>query len=307
MYLIARPSGPPLYPPPPRPSISIFLREEEEEEQEVVEEEEEVQSLLAAEAGEDLWQMGPSHKTHSLGRNSSPRTFHRVPRFTWSERCGGRGVCFSACACVYVCVCWAPNMCRGSWGSLAACHGWHRAHLPQTCGALNHLLPPYTDTHTHTPPSLNARSSLRPPQKKKWNTDRHRPYDGYTCRQLCIPSNALGVLLWNWHTHTKGNYKRQTLCVPYVMPHWISGRNRQGLFLVLFLIPPPSPFWWMTLRCEYSGTWWSPVSLLQRLQVLQSDHQRCQAVVKLPNQNFFFSKKERSSLATSTIRRGFLF
>lgn len=53
MYLIARPSGPPLYP-PPRPSISIFLREEEEEEQEVVEEEEEVQSLLAAEAGEDL-------------------------------------------------------------------------------------------------------------------------------------------------------------------------------------------------------------------------------------------------------------
>lgn len=54
MYLIARPSGPPLYPPPLRPSISIFLREEEEEEQEVVEEEEEVQSLLAAEASEDL-------------------------------------------------------------------------------------------------------------------------------------------------------------------------------------------------------------------------------------------------------------
>lgn len=306
MYLIARPSGPPLYPPPPRPSISIFLREEEEEEQEVVEEEEEVQSLLAAEAGEDLWQMGPSHKTHSLRRNSSPRTFHRVPRFTWSERCGGRGVCFSACACVYVCVLGSKYVQRKlrkpgrlSWltQSPSASNLWR----PQPP-------PPPLHRHTHTHSTLSKRPFFSaPPPEKKWNTDRHRPYDGYTCRQLCIPSNALGVLLWNWHTHTKGNYKRQTLCVPYVMPHWISGRNRQGLFLVLFLIPPPSPFWWMTLRCEYSGTWWSPVSLLQRLQVLQSDHQRCQAVVKLPNQNFFFSKKERSSLATSTIRRGFLF
>lgn len=36
-------------------AVSVFLREEEEEEQEVVVlEEEEVQSLLAAEAGEDL-------------------------------------------------------------------------------------------------------------------------------------------------------------------------------------------------------------------------------------------------------------
>lgn len=63
--------------------ISLLLSEEEEVEQE----EEEVLFLLAAELCEDLWQMGPSHKTHSLGRNSSPRTFHRVPRFTWSEGC----------------------------------------------------------------------------------------------------------------------------------------------------------------------------------------------------------------------------
>lgn len=62
------------------------------------EEEEEVWSLLAAEAGEDLWQMGPSHKTHSLRRNSSPRTFHGVLRFTWSERCR------RVCVCVWVCV-----------------------------------------------------------------------------------------------------------------------------------------------------------------------------------------------------------
>lgn len=73
-------------------------------------------------------------------------------------------------------------------------------------------------------------------------------------------------------------------------------------FLVLFLIPP---FWRMTLRCEYSGTWWSPVSLLQRLQVLQSDHQRCQAVVKLPNQNFF-SQKTREVLWLPALYGSFL-
>lgn len=216
MYLIARPSGPPLYPPPPRPSISIFLREEEEEEQEVVEEEEEVQSLLAAEAGEDLWQMGPSHKTHSLGRNSSPRTFHRVPRFTWSERCGGRGVCFSACACVYVCVCWAPNMCRGSWGSLAACHGWHRAHLPQTCGALNHLLPPYTDTHTHTPPSLNARSSLRPPRKKN-----ETQIDTDLMMATHVASFAYLQMHWESYFETDTHTQKETIKDrPYVSHMW---------------------------------------------------------------------------------------
>lgn len=40
------------------------------------------EELLAAEAAEDLRQMESSHKTHSLRRNSSHRTFHRVPRFT---------------------------------------------------------------------------------------------------------------------------------------------------------------------------------------------------------------------------------
>lgn len=56
------------------PTVYVSLREEEEEVEEEV--------LLAAEAAEDLRQMGPSHKTHSLKRNSSHRTFHRVPRFT---------------------------------------------------------------------------------------------------------------------------------------------------------------------------------------------------------------------------------
>lgn len=304
MYLIARPSGPPLYPPP----LYLYLSE---------------RGRRGGAGGgggggggavpPGSWGRWRSVTDGAESQNSQPQAKFIPQNFPQGAqiyliREMWREGCVFQCVCVCVCVCVLGSKYvqrklrkpgRLSWltQSPSASNLWR----PQPP-------PPPLHRHTHTHSTLSKRPFFSaPPPEKKWNTDRHRPYDGYTCRQLCIPSNALGVLLWNWHTHTKGNYKRQTLCVPYVMPHWISGRNRQGLFLVLFLIPPPSPFWWMTLRCEYSGTWWSPVSLLQRLQVLQSDHQRCQAVVKLPNQNFFFSKKERSSLATSTIRRGFLF
>lgn len=163
MYLIARPSVPPLYPPLAPLSLSFWERKKRRSRR----------WWWWRRRCSPSWQLRPVKICDRWGRVTKLTASGEIHPPELSTGCPDLpdqrdvegGVCVSVRVCM--CVCWAPKMCRGSWGSLAACHGWHRAHLPQTCGALNHLLPPYTDTHTHTPPSLNARASLRPPQEKK--------------------------------------------------------------------------------------------------------------------------------------------
>ena len=168
-------------------------------------------------------------------------------------------VCVCVCVCVYVCVCvcglqkcaeeaWPPVMADTEPICLkpVAPSDPPPPPLPYTKHTRTHIHTHFT--HTLQPPVILPFHPPAPQNETQIDADIVMATHVASFAYLQIHQDSYFETETHTHTNTNRDYKGWSLCVPYVMPHWISGRSCLVFLFSFFLpIPPLSSFYQMTL------------------------------------------------------------